>query len=71
MSVSRVVVWLGIALVAGGIALAALAESDTAKLIGAGMLIVGMLIEVGGGLRSALGRVRETIAAMRPPTSGS
>jgi hypothetical protein len=71
MSVSRVVVWLGIALVAGGIALAALAESDRAKLVGAGMLIVGMLIEVGGGLRSFFGRVRETIAAMRPPTSGS
>ena len=68
MSVSRLFVWLGIACVVGGIALAALADSDGAKLVGAGLLIVGMLIEAGGGLRSALGRVRETVAAMRPPT---
>ena len=68
MSASRVVVWLGIACVVGGIALAALADSDGAKLVGAGLLTVGMLIEAGDGLRRAFGRVRETVAAMRPPT---
>ena len=71
MSVSRVLVWIGIACVVGGIALVALADSDGAKLAGAGLLIVGMLIEAGGGLRSAFSRFRETVSAMRPPTSGS
>jgi uncharacterized membrane protein len=71
VSVSRLVIWLGVACVVGGIALAALAESDTAKLAGALLFIVGMLIEFGGGIRTAFGRVREFVAAMRPPTSGS
>jgi NhaP-type Na+/H+ and K+/H+ antiporter len=71
VSTSRLIVWIGIACVVAGIALAALAESDTAKLVGALLLIVGLLIEFGGGLRTAVSRVREFVAAMRPPTSGS
>jgi hypothetical protein len=71
VSASRLIVWLGIACVVGGIGLAVLADSDGAKLAGAALLIVGMLIEFGGGIRTAFGRVREFVAAMRPPTSGS
>jgi hypothetical protein len=71
VSASRVIVWVGIACIVGGIALAALAESDGAKLVGAVLLIVGLLIEFGGGIRTAFGRVREFVAALRPPTSGS
>jgi uncharacterized membrane protein len=71
VSASRVIVWVGIACIVGGIALAALAKSDGAKLVGAVLLIVGLLIEFGGGIRTAFGRVREFVAALRPPTSGS
>jgi hypothetical protein len=71
VSVSRLVIWLGIACVVGGFALATLADSDSAKAVGAGLVIVGLLIEFGGGIRTAIGRVREFIAALRPPTSGS
>jgi hypothetical protein len=71
VSASRVIVWLGIACVVGGFALATLADSDGAKAVGAGLIIVGLLIEFGGGIRTAFGRVREFVAALRPPTSGS
>jgi hypothetical protein len=71
VSVGRLVIWLGIACVAGGFALATLADSDGAKAVGAGLIIVGLLIEFGGGIRTAVARVREFVAAMRPPTSGS